>query len=297
MEKADFRKDWQVVFPSERIKAFTQASGADPTKIEEAWIAGYALGELYVFDAATVGDDVEKAFVERALTTQHLESDYADLVHMTGMIENTPHALLHIQGHLVAIAVGDIRLVRIVRAYAEGKLTKSPPALASRFLDVHSSFATDALVRGFLRGPYEDATDAVAASFVSGAAAVSFEGHDLKVSARALGVWDVGPELDAQLTQYANELLATRELRALGWGFPTNPPVVSCQSAEEALSLCTSTGVWESADVAAALHRITAGTMKEIVDETSKGWRPEATVPATAPLQEDHGARDTSGAE
>lgn len=297
MANADFREDWQVVFPSERVKAFTQASGADPTKIEEAWIAGYALGELYVFDAATVGEDTEKAFTERALTSQYLESDSANLVHVTGLIENTPHALVHLRGHMVAIAVGDIRLARIVRAYAEGKLTKSPPALEARFLDVHAAFAPGSLIRGFLRGPFEDATDAVAASFVSGAAAVSFEGDKLKMSAQALGVWDVGPELDTQLTRYANELLSTRELRALGWGFPTSAPVVTCRPGEDDLALCTSRGVWDSAGVASALRRITAGTIKEIVDDASPGWRPEATAPFAPPMSEEPAPRDADSSE
>lgn len=280
---AHFRDDWAVVFPGERLRAFTKTSGADPTKIEEAWIAGYALGVLYVFDGKSIGEDAEKAFAARALTTQYVETDYANLVHMTGMIENTPHALVHIRGHLVAIASGDIRLARIVRAYAEDKLSKVPPALGSRFLETHSTYSQDALVRGFLRGPYEDATDVVAASFVSGVGAVYLEGPNLKVTAQALGVWEVGPELDGQLTRYTNDLLETRELRALGWGSPTTAPVVSCAPGEQDLALCSAAGVWDSASVAAALHRITAGTMKEIVDGPTPGFRKETTrTPAPA---------------
>lgn len=273
-----FRKDWELVFAAEGIQAFTKASGADPSRIEAAWIAGYDLGQLYLIDGKGVGEAAQKAFEARSMTTRKLKSNYANLVHLTGMIENTPHALVHIRDHLVAIAVGDIRLARIVRAYAEGKLDKVPAALESRFLSVHSSFAPDALVRGFLCGPYENATDAVAASFVSGVGAVHFEGEELRVSAQALGVWDTGPELDSRLTRYLDELLSTRELRALGWGFPTQAPAASCTPSQEDLALCVSEGAWESAAVAAALHRITAGSMKEIVDETPPAWHPEATT-------------------
>lgn len=280
----EFRRDWEAVFATERISAFTKASGADPKQISEAWIAGYDLGQLYIFDAKVIGDDAEKAFESRSMTTQRLKSDYANVVHMTGIIENTPHALVHVRGHLVAIASGDIRLARIVRAYAEGKLEKSPPALGSRFLSIHSSFAPDALVRGFLRGPYEDATDAVAATFVSGVGAVRFEGADLRVSAQALGVWAPGPDLDAQLTRYADELLSTRELRAFGWGFPTRAPRVACAPSQEDLALCSSEGVWDSGAIASALRRITAGSMKEIVDESPPGWHSEATTePSPSP--------------
>lgn len=277
-----FQKDWEVVFAAEGIQAFTKASGADPSRIGEAWIAGYDLGQLYLFDGKGVGEEARRAFEARSMTTRKLKSSHANVVHLTGMIENTPHALVHIHDHLVAIAVGDIRLARIVRAYAEGKLDKIPTALESRFLSVHSSFSSGALVRGFLLGPYEEATDAVAASFVSGVGAVHLEGGELRVSAQALGVWGLGPELDSQLTRYLDELLSTRELRALGWGFPTKAPAVSCTPSEEALALCRFDGAWESAAVAAALHRITAGSLKEIVDETPPGWHPEATT--TTPL-------------
>lgn len=278
MEHRRFRKDWEAVFAAEGIRAFTQASGADPSRIEEAWIAGYDLGQLYVFDARSVGQEAQKAFEARSMTTQKLESKDANIVHLTGMIEDTPHALVHIRDHLVAIASGDIRLARIVRAYAEGKLTQMPAALESRFLSMHSSFAQGALVRGFLLGPYENATDAVAASFVSGVGGVDFEGEELRVSAQALGVWEAGAELDSQLTRYTDELLSTRELRALGWGFPVQAPTVSCVPSQLDLALCSAKGAWESAAVAAALRRITAGSMKEIVDETPPGWHPEATT-------------------
>lgn len=285
MAHPQFRKDWEVVFNAERIVAFTKASGADPAQIREAWIAGYDLGQLYLFDGKLVGDEAEKAFEARSMTTQRLKSEYENVVHMTGIIEDTPHALVHIRGHLVAIVTGDIRLARIVRAYAEGKLAKSPPALESRFLSNHSTFAPDGLVRAFLRGPYEDASDAVAATFVSGVGAVRFEGRDLSVSAQALGVWASGPDIDARLTRYVDELLSTRELRAFGWGFPTKAPIVSCAPSTEDLALCRSEGIWDSAAVATALHRVTAGSLKEIVDETPPGWHPEATTrePSTTP--------------
>jgi hypothetical protein len=109
-------------------------------------------------------------------------------------------------------------------------------------------------------------------------AAVRFEGPDLRISAQALGVWPLDDELDARLTRFADELLSTRELRAFGWGFPTRAPRVSCAPSLDELALCNSEGTWTSSAVAAALHRITAGSMQEIVDQTPPGWHPEATT-------------------
>lgn len=278
MSHPRFSKDWKPVFASDRILAFTHASGADPHRIEEAFIAGYDLGELYLFDGRQIGLDAQKAFEARSLTTRELETQFDNLTHLTGIIEQTPHALVHIEGHLVAIAVGDIRLARIVRAYAEGKLKKSPSALEDRFLSIYESFHPEAPVRAFLRGPYDDTTDAVAAGFVTGVAAATFQESELRIHARALGAWPFDAELGARLTTHVDRLLSTRELRALGWGFPTEAPEVSCRLNRDGLSLCSSEGAWNSAAVAEALHRITAGTLKEVVEGTPPGWHPEATT-------------------
>lgn len=293
MAHAEFRKDWEPVFGADRIRAFSQASGADPTQIDEAWIAGYDLGELYVFDGKSVGESAERAFESRSLTTRSLSSDFDNLTHMTGIIEQTPHALVRIDQHLVAIATGDIQLARIVRAYAEGKLAKTPTAFGDRFLSSYESFQPDAPVRAFLRGPYENSTDAVAAGFITGVSAVSFQGSELRVHARALGAWPTDGGLERHLGTYLDQLLSTRELRALGWGFPTDPPEVTCEPREDELVLCSAEGAWNSAAVADALHRITAGTLAEILAGAPPGWHPEATTrPDDAPRESPEGEPD-----
>jgi len=273
-----FERDWRVVFEADRVQAFTKASGFDPKQVTDAWICGYELGVLYLFDARVTGEAAEKAFLARSLSSQEVDSPYSNLAHFTGIIENTPHALLHVREHLIAIAVGDIQLVRIVRAYAEEKLKRSPPALSSKYLAPHAHFGEDALARFFVRGPVQDATDAVVGGVLSGVGAASFRDASLEVKVQVLGAWPLEQSLPQNLTEWVAQVLTTRELRALGWGFPTLTPRVTCSSHPEDLALCSTSGTWDSAAIANALYRITAGSMKDLVEEPPPGWRPEAIL-------------------
>jgi hypothetical protein len=279
LETPGFSEDWSPVFRADRVQNFTAASGVDPKHVSEAWIAGYDLGQLYLFDAKTTGTAAAEAFQARALTTKIKDTGYANLVHITGMIEQTPHALIQINDHLVAIAVGDIRLARIVQAYAEGKLKKSPAALASRFLKPHASFEEGAPLRAFVLGPYESATDAVTNAFVSGCVAIGVKEHRLDVRAQAWGLWPAGAALDESLTSWTDQVLSTREFRALGWGFPLNPPTVKCTPQPDLdVTECNAQGVWSSPAIAKALYRITAASMAELMEAPPSGWTSEATT-------------------
>jgi hypothetical protein len=273
-----FQRDWQVVFEADRVRAFTQVSGFDPHQVTDAWIGGYDLGVLYLFDARATGDAAQEAFLARSLSSQEIETPYNNLTHFTGIIENTPHALLHVREHLIAIAAGDIQLIRIVRAYAEQKLKRSPPVLASKFLVPHARFEEEALARIFFRGPYEDATDSVVGGVLSGVGAATLVDGSLRLKTQVLGAWPVEHRLAESLGGWVDQVLSTRELRAFGWGFPTVPPQVTCKAQPADLSLCNASGSWDSAAIARALYRVTAGSMKDLVDEPPWGWHPEATI-------------------
>lgn len=289
VEDEELLADWEGFFQAQRVQAFTRASGIDPHGIREAWIAGYDLGVLYLLDARVVGERVEQAFVKRSLSTGRRDTGYANLSHVTGIIDQKPHALVHVGGHMVALAEGDIVLCRIVAAYAKGNLDDVPSALEARFLRPHATFEQNAPVRAFLLGPFENATDAVSAAFVSGVVAARENDGQLMVEGQALGVWPRGPELSRRLTEWTDQVLSTRALRALGWGFPTLAPEVTCEPLDGNFSRCQARGRWKSRAIAQALHRITAGSMRELIEQAPEGWRPRATThdpdPSEAPTK------------
>lgn len=272
------QSDWESVFSGDRLQEFRAGTGFDASQVKELWIAGYALGTLYLFDAAQVGEQAEAAFRARALTTAEVPTRKDDLVHVTGMMNQTPHSLIHLQGHLVAIAEGDITLTKIVAARAEERLSKFPSALQTRFLKPFAQFEGDAPLRAFLIGPFPEATDAVAGAFVSGAMSLELHKERLSVKARALGLWPNDPARETQMSHWVSDVLQSRELRALGWGFPLSLSPVQCEasSLEVEMSECTSAGSWNSRQVAEAIHRVTAGDMQELAPENAPpGWTPQ----------------------
>lgn len=274
------QSDWESVFTGERLAEFRAGTGFDATQVKELWIAGYDLGTLYLFDTSTGGEKAENAFRARALTTAELSTRKDDLVHVTGMMNQTPHSLLHLEGHFIAIAEGDITLTKIIAARAEERLKNSPSALQTRFLKGFADFEINAPMRSFLVGPFPEATDAIAGAFVSGAVSVRTEKHQLRLKARALGIWPDEATRDTNMSQWLSEVLQTRELRALGWGFPLERPEVHCHASSDELEMseCDAEGSWNSRQVADAIHRVTAGDMSELAPEKAPpGWSPQTS--------------------
>ncbi len=193
-------------------------------------------------------------------------------MHLTGMMNQVPHALVHVDHYLVAIAEGDISLAKIVTAYAEGRLSKTPSALHTRFTAPIADFAKPAKVRAFALGPFPDATDSVVAGFVSGALAVEFEQEELRLTAKGIGIWSNDDRrLESHLWSWLGDILKTPELRALGWGQPLQVSPVECRifEGEPDMSECVTGGSWNSAQIAQATRRITSSTMSEIVEGTA----------------------------
>jgi len=289
-----FSDDWSALISKEHLKSFQIASGFDPHQVEELWIAGYPLGTIYLFDASQIGDEFEESFIKRSLTTQYLKTKTEDTVHCTGMIAETPHALVHVKKHFIALVEKDIGLARIIRAYAERDLQKSPSALEGIFLADLANFENQSPLRAFLVGPYLDATDGVAQGFVAGAGALTFKSSHLHLQVKALGIWD-DADLSAKMGRWVAQLLDTREMRALGWGFPLEAPRLQCRipsqrkdpdtSSLASFTQCLAQGVWDAEEIAQATRRITAGNMSELVPSTAPAhWRASSVSPEGEPV-------------
>lgn len=274
------RKDWEPVFTSQRIDAFRAASGFDPAQVEELWIAGYDFGTLYLFDATLVGKSAESSFRNRSLTTAEVSTQKDDLVHLTGMMNQVPHAFVHLDQYMIGIVEGDVSLAKIVAAYAEGRLSKTASALQTRYAKPLAEFSQEAKVRAFALGPFPEATDPIVAGLVSGAIGVEFKGDALHLAAKSLGLWSSDhKQLALHLSAWIHDVLSTPELRAFGWGSPLELSPVKCDAApsEPDMNACVMEGSWNSAQLARATHRITASDMSELVEGTASPDSTETT--------------------
>lgn len=272
-QNQELRRSWERLISTERLQSFSRVSGFEAQWVEETWLAGYSLGAVILFDARRVGRDFEEAFRARSQSLQARPTGHPDLLHWTAIMDGEPRALVHHRGHFVAFVERDISLAKVIVLAAQGKLATIPSALETRFLAPLAGFEPEAPVRAFLHGPFEDATDAVSAHFVSGAAALYPVGPHLTVSFRALGVWPV--ELETALDVWVSNLLGTAPMRALGLGTPSTVPHPVCQRleppesgevlTESRLTECQFRGVWSSAQVADSVYRVIAAPLSEML--------------------------------
>ncbi len=283
-ENTALRQDWRRVFKGERIAAFERASGLKLKQVEDLWIAGYPLGTLLLLDAAQNGMMVERAFTERSSSIESTEFKDENAQLLVGLVDGVPQALFHRKGDFIAIAEGDIGLVRIVQAYAAGRL-KATSALKTRFVAPLSEIEPYAPLRAVLVGPFPGATDAVSQSFASGLATVTPVFDQLEVQLVGRGLW---PENSASaLSSWMTQVLDTREMRAVGLGFPQHAPVVNCQAESDAesagmpLNRCRTQVRYDSAQLAENVYRLTQAPLNELLgEETLPGWRSRLLRPA-----------------
>lgn len=278
MKDRALRKQWDLVFRSERLAAYEKASGLDLSTIQKLWIVGYPLGTLLLFDAQSCAAQVEQAFIARASSWSRDASSLPGAHLLTGIVANEPQSLYYKANDFIALAYGDVTLAKIVQGYAEGRL-HAKTALETRLVAPLAPLHPDALLRAFLVGPFEQATDAVAQGFASGLAAVHLSKNYLELQVVARGAWpdNAGPAIDSWLRQ----LLNTREARALGFGFPTDLVPVHCawenQDGKDAapieLNRCETDLRYESAALAASIYRTTQASSEELLEETPLGWR------------------------
>lgn len=261
--------------PEERFRAFRVVSGVDPRGIEDAWIADYELGTLYLFDAGDAELDVERRFLERASSEAAQKTPDPTLAHWSGVMAGSPSALLRFEGHFVAIAVGDPTLVKIVRAYVERKLKRSPPALASLFLAPLEPLVDDALLSAYATGPFRG-DSAVVSGALGVALAARFDGDALRLSLHALGIFgEERQDATRDVSEFVRGRLDTPELRALGAGSIVGAPDVNCAPAPATdprlaeLERCDVNATFSLSDVLSRLHGVTGASLGELAGPPS----------------------------
>lgn len=153
-EHVSFRDALNVLFSKQRLSAFRTGSGVDLPLVESALIAGFDLGTLYVWKPTpgSVPEVVER-FRGRLIGGEQHQRPHPLLERYAGVVAATPEALLTMDPHLVAVAVRDPQLARVVEAFARGKLRSSPAALKGAALSTLAAERSSALATLYAPGP------------------------------------------------------------------------------------------------------------------------------------------------
>jgi hypothetical protein len=113
----------------ERRRAFTRATGIDLWQTERALAAGFELGTLYVADSTGWVAPPEKLFAERLAGSERSDRPHPRIWRVAGVVGTRPETLVRVADELVAVAVGDPTLARVVELRARGRLERFAPAL------------------------------------------------------------------------------------------------------------------------------------------------------------------------
>jgi hypothetical protein len=108
----------------ERVRAFATATGIDLLETERGLVAGFDLGTLYMADASGWVAPPERTFAERLAGSDRLHPSHPRVWRVTGLVGSEPEALVRVDDDLVAVAVGDPTLARVVELFAEGRLAR-----------------------------------------------------------------------------------------------------------------------------------------------------------------------------
>ena len=104
----------------QRLRAFSTGTGIDLLGTERGLVAGFDLGTLYMADASGWVAPPERLFAERLAGSERLHKTHPRVWRVTGLVGSEPEALVRVDDDLVAVAVGDPTLARIVELFAEG---------------------------------------------------------------------------------------------------------------------------------------------------------------------------------
>lgn len=182
-EHASFRDAVSLLLPQERMDAFRAGTGVDLARVESALVAGFDLGTLYVWTPApgSIPAIIER-FRSRLVGGEQHHRPHPRIDRFAGVVAATPEALLTVDERLVAVAVADPHLARIVEAFAREKLRSSAPALKGAALATLPPAATDSLVTFYAAGPFSKEWERGAHGLLAAALGVS-----ISVSPRANG--------------------------------------------------------------------------------------------------------------
>lgn len=155
-ESQSFRPAIDVFIKPERLRAVVQTTGLPLASIPRGVIAGFDLGTLYLVELPSpTAATARERFAARQIRGADERRPEPGIVVLTGINEGTPISLVTLDDRVLAYAVGDPMLCRVVEAYARGKL-KAKSAFHGAALAGLEQESQDALIAAHVPGPLEE---------------------------------------------------------------------------------------------------------------------------------------------
>jgi hypothetical protein len=203
-------------------------------------------------------------FRERIVSGERRHLPHPALERITGIVGNTPETLVRVDGHLLAVAVGDPTPARVVEAFAREKLRTSPTALRGAALSTLSEPPKGSVATFYAPGPFSGEWARGARGLLADALALSISVVPLSAG-RARFVVEVAGDFPAtgvdELTGALADPGASPMGKLLGLDQLNTPPVVHERA--HALSLDVDLDL---DPIAHGLHAAVAADVWEIMD-------------------------------
>jgi hypothetical protein len=270
---AGLRERWLT---AQRLQAFAQATGIELARTERALVAGFDLGTLYLADSSGWIQKPELPFIERLAGSARVQRTHPDVWRVTGLVGSTPEALVRLDDAVVAVAVQDPMLARIVEYRARGRLHDVVPALQGAALSaLPGELLESGPLRAYALGPWSESAVPEGAGLLAAAsalgAAVEIDGGTLRLRLAIAGYWDVEQDREHLLSMW--EAVATSPLgRASGLDQPLSP--FSARVSERALEVAVEL---DAKRVLAALEQVAAGRLEPLLAPAGRPERPESS--------------------
>lgn len=269
---AGVRERWLT---DQRWALFAKATGVDLLRTERAIVAGFELGTLYLTDASGWVTKPEQPFIERLAGSARVQRTHSAVWRVTGLVGSTPEALVRLDDAVLAVAVADPMLARIVEYRARGRLSGVVPALHGAALSgLPPEFLEPGPLRMYAPGPFAEHTLPEGAGLLTAAAAIAaaidLEGDVLQLRLALAGSWD--SERDREQLSNLWQAVSTAPLgRELGLDQPRSEPVVSASASALVLALQL-----DAERVLQGLERVGAGRLEPLLPPAAQAQPPES---------------------
>lgn len=249
----------------ERRRAFAVETGVDLFATERALVAGFDLGTLYMADASGWRARPEVAFARRLAGSERLRQPHPRLWHVTGLVGSEPEALVRVADDLVAVAVEDLTLARVVEMRALGRLERVATAFHGVSLsELPAPLLEPSAFAFYLPGPIDGEWMGASAAGLLGAAhafgaTLEPEGTGVTLHLCVAGSWRANDD-EARLRAEWEAFAASTLGRRLALDRPLRPTVV--RGSERLLELDSAL---DAAAFSAGLEGLLVGNLDDLV--------------------------------
>ncbi|MEY2932368.1 MAG: hypothetical protein RL033_3117 [Pseudomonadota bacterium] len=269
---AGTRQRWLT---DQRLGAFAQATGVDLLRTEHALIAGFDLGTLYLADASGWVGSPQEPFVDRLAGSARVQRPHPEVWRITGLVGSQPQALVRLANAVLAVAVGDPLLARIVEYRARGRLRDVAPALHGAAL---SALPAELLEPGplhvYVPGPFSEQALPEGAGLLTAASAVGaaleIDGAWLTLRLALPGYWDEARDAERLLALW--HAFATSTLGS-ALGLEDTREAVSVQASAQCLQLSAALAVQR---VLSGVEGLAEGRLGPLLEPAAGAQSPES---------------------